>query len=374
MSYVDLGKYQFTTSPDYSGFNPGNLTSVLSLGALRVAYFELYRLTIDTSKIPASGGLPAIVQVTPVFSGASLTALSGAFPKPVTKGNTVAVGIATLAALTGANPAPTGVTLGANADHFGSVVSAPGSAPDAGPSSFLWLDPDAQQSSSALAVAMAGGSGAVLAAGQGFEISGLLATSSALAAVDVSGSVVVNAGATTLAASTAGPPTGSANDMQIGFGMGASDSAFTLSQPGWQSTIGPFPSKPQSGYFSAVGGASNLASVKGSPGTFTLAADAGSDGCYWSLATASLLQAAGGGAMAAEAFPFTLAIDGTTYDTEQTTPGVGYTYSLGQSPMYLNTGQNLQLFWASLDAVTFGQYAAQMNITAWFRYDPSVQP
>jgi hypothetical protein len=368
VSYVDLGKYQFTTSADYTGFNPGNLTSVLSLGALRVPYFELYRLVIDTSQLPGSSSLPKIVQQTPILSGSSLTALSGSFPAAVTPGNTVAVGLATLAITSGANPAPSGMTLGGSADHFGQVVAAAGSASAAAPSAYMYADPSAAGGSAALAIAMSGGSGAVLTAAQGYEISGLLATSSALACVDVIGKF---SGAQTAktSESTAGPSTTAANDMQLGFGLASDNDPFSLSQPGWQSTIGSFPLKPASAYYTAAGGAWNLASVKGSPGTYTLNAD---DDCTWGMVAASFLQAADAGQ--AEAFPFTLAIDGTTYDSEATTPGTGYTYSLGQSPMYLNTGQNLQIFWSTLDAATYAQYAQQLPITAWFRYDPSVQP
>lgn len=370
MSYVDLNKYGFTTAADYSGLNPGNLTSVLSLSTIRVPYFELYRLMINTSAIPSAGNLPSIVQQTPLFNGSSLTSLTGAFPAAVTKGNLVVVGVSLLDSVDGANGAVSAMTLGASADNFGRVVTATGG--DTGPSSFLWADPSAQQASTALAVTMTGGTGTNLAVGQGYEIAGMLATSSAATCFDAaaSGTAVVNTSTGTKSAATSAGGTTVANEMLIGMGMGSAGSAWTLAPPGGNSVMASFVGRPAAGYFCNAAAAWSQLGAAGAAGAFGLSATAGAN--YWGLVSGAFLPSADAGG--AEAFPFTVAIDGVTWDTQQTVAGVGYTYTLGQSPLYLNTGQTLQILWNGLDTATYLQYAQQFNITAWFRYDPSVQP
>ncbi|HEY1673326.1 MAG TPA: hypothetical protein VGG50_11470 [Streptosporangiaceae bacterium] len=320
--------------------------------------------------MPSAGNTPAIVQQTPVFTGSSLTALAGAFPAPVTKGNLVVAGISTLDSTDGANPAVSAVTLGGSADNFGQAVYA--TVGDTAANGYIWVDPSAQEASAAIAVAMTGGSGTNLAVGQAYEVSNMLATSSAAACYDAAacGFAVVNTGDGVKSVVTNAGATGQAGEMIFGFGMGSAGSPWSLSPPGGNSVTDSFVNKPASGYYCNWAAGWSQASVAGSPAAFGLAAAAGT--AYWGLVSGAFF--ASGDAAVPEPMPFTLAIDGTTYDTEQTTPGVGYTYSLGQSPMYLNTGQNLQLFWPGLDAATYAQYAAQMNITAWFRYDPSVQP
>lgn len=370
MSYVDLNKYGFTTAADYTGLNNGNLTSILSLSTIRVPYFELYRLMINTSAVPSAGGLPAIVQKTSLFTGSSLTSLTGAFPAAVTKGNLVVVAAGTLCSVDGPNPAVTAVTLGAAADHFGAVKTAVGG--DTGPSAFLWADPAAQENATALAVTMTGGSGTNFAVGQGYEIANMLATSSATACCDVAGtgSVVVNTSSGTTSAATNAGSTTAANDMQVGLGVAAAGAAYSLSSVSWpNNTPGTFTNKPAAGFFTQAAGAWRQAGGAGSPGALSMVASADA---YWAMVSGSFLPSASAGG--AEAFPFTVAIDGVTWDTQQTVAGVGYTYTLGQSPLYLNTGQTLQILWNGLDAATYLQYAQQFNITAWFRYDPTVQP
>lgn len=370
MSYVDLNKYGFTTAADYSGLNPGNLTSVLSLSTIRVPYFELYRLMVNTSAIPSAGNLPSIVQQTPVFNGSSLTSLTGAFPKAVTKGNLVVVGVSLLDSVDGANGSVSAVTLGANADHFGQAVFATGG--QTGPSSYLWADPSAQQTSTALAVTMTGGTGTNLAVGQGYEIANMLATSSAASCYDAPacGFAVVNTSSGTKSAVTNAGGTAQANEMIIGMGMGSAGSAWTLTPPGGNSAGASFVNRPAAGYFCNEASAWSQAGAAGASGAFGLSMTSGL--AYWGLVSGAFFPAADAGG--AEAFPFTVAIDGVTWDTQQTVPGVGYTYTLGQSPLYLNTGQTLQILWNGLDTATYLQYAQQFNITAWFRYDPSVQP
>jgi hypothetical protein len=92
---------------------------------------------------------------------------------------------------------------------------------------------------------------------------------------------------------------------------------------------------------------------------------------YMGLAAAAFLPSATAGQ--ATPFPFTVNVDGIMWDKEQTTAGVGYTYTIGQSPLILRTGQTLQILW-DLPAAQYAAYTGAFRVTAWFRYDPSAQP
>jgi hypothetical protein len=364
MTYVDLGKYTFTTGMDITGFNVGNLTSVLDPAAIRVPNYELYRLLINTSAVPPPSGLPSVVQTSPFAVGSSATLLDINFTKNVTAGNTVVAAFAT-ESIGGNDPGPTGITLGGSADHWGSIISA-GNTNTA--SVFMWADPSAAGAAEAIAVAMSGGTiGPYWTSGVAWELEGMFATTSAAATVDTDG--FVNTTAPTTAPQTTNNPTTVANDLQIGFGVGVAGSTFPIAGPGspWTSTT-TGPTQPGAGTWIGAVGSSNLAASKGSSGLY---APTSGVAAYWAALVASFLPSAT--APVPIAFPFTVAVDGVTWDSEQTAAGVGYTYSLGQSPLYLKTGQTLQIFW-NLPALTYATYSQLFNITGWFRYDPSLQP
>jgi len=365
MAYTDLGKYQFTTSADYTGLNSGNLTSVLALTSLRIPYFEMYRLLINTSSIPPIAGLPAVVQTSPVAVGGSLTTLAITFAKATTLGNTIAVGVAS--GSTATDPAVTAMTLGGAADHFGSILSAGNASTN---TAAMWLDPTCATSSAAIAVTLGGGTGTAWTSGIAYELSGLLSTTTPSAAVDVSGTLTYSSGAGTTSPQTTNVSTTTANDMQIGFAAPIGGSGYTIAGPGtWTSTGGAIsdPLGAGQGYFGAMG-SWNLAAAAGSSGIY---APTSSAGVYWANLAASLLPSTT--APVQVPFPFTVAIDGVTWDKQMTVAGVGYTYTIGQSPLYLTNGQTLQVLW-QLPAAQYGAYAPQFNLTGWFRYDPSVQP
>jgi hypothetical protein len=77
--------------------------------------------------------------------------------------------------------------------------------------------------------------------------------------------------------------------------------------------------------------------------------------------------------VAAPAFPFTVYIDQSQWDKQNTSAGTGYTYTLGQSPVYLRTGQHLQILWTGLPYSTYATYAPYLKCTAYFQYDPAAQ-
>ena len=122
MTYIDLGTYTFTTAADYTGFNPGNLTSVLDPSAIRVANYELYRLLINTSGVPGPAQLPSIVQAAAPVIGTSATALNISFGKDTTAGNLIVAAVGSLSD-TGEDPAVTGIKLGGSADNWGAIVA-----------------------------------------------------------------------------------------------------------------------------------------------------------------------------------------------------------------------------------------------------------
>lgn len=358
MTYVDLGQYTFTTGADYTGFNVGNLTSILDPAAIRIPNYELYRLLINTSAVPGPGQVPAIVQSAMSAPGASLTALDLTFPQPVTLGNQLSVGVITAAS--GNIPTPTAMTIGGSADSFFSLAAAGTSAGANEAVASLWVDNPVGEASAALAITLAGGSGTAYSQAFAYEIS-------RLAGLDPGGSLLVDTGGgVALGTTTPNGATTGPNDMQIGFGVASAGASLSVIQPGGWMTMNGAVTKLGTSYL-APAASWNLASATGSPTAYSLQA---SQAAYWSALSQSFTAQAAGAAIA---FPFTIATDGVNWDSEQTTPGTGYTYSLGQSPLYLKTGQTLQIFW-QLDAPTYASYSQLFNITGWFRYDPSVQP
>lgn len=365
MAYTDLGKYTFTTAADYTGFNPGNLTSVLDPAAIRVPNYELYRLLINTSGVPSPATVPQVVQVAPFSRGTSLSALDITFPNATTKGNLVVVGYGGVVA-TGTDPQITGITLGGSADNWGDVVSV-----DETGAAAIWADPSTGEASDAIVLALNGSGTSPQTAGMAWEISGALATTTAGDSWDVASfDFTDDPGTAQGSAETPNILTTAANDISIGFGsaFNLANTPFTITQPQGYATQALPSAKVTAGVYGAYAGSYNPA---GPAGASTVYAQAATTPVFWQLAAASFLATATPAANAP--LPFSVAVDGVTWDSEQTIAGVGYTYAIGQSPLYLKTGQTLQIFW-QLPAVSYLSYLPAFNITGWFRYDPSLQP
>jgi hypothetical protein len=366
MTYVDLGTFQFTTGQDYTGLNTGNLTSVFDTNVINVPFFEIYRLVIDTSTLPASTALPAVVQTTGLVHGTSLTTLNLTLPQATKAGNTVVVAWGALAANT--NPAISGITLGGAADNFAAVLTQAGVASKPVPSCALWVDPDTAETATAIVVTSSGGNGAALTVAQAWELSGTLTTSTASAAVDVT-SVLLQDTANVENFATVGPATGTANDLQVGFALLPDDIAFTVSNPqGWTNDTASGANAPSAGNFWAACGATNNAGPAGSSGVFKVTA---TDFTYGCLVCASLLPSTT--PVSAVAYPFSVRVGQSQWDIETTVAGVGYTYNIGQSPLALNTGKTVSLLWTGLPFAQYGGYSQNFKVTAYCRYDPAAQ-
>jgi hypothetical protein len=364
VTYVDLGKYTFTTAADYTGFNPGNLTSVLDPAAIRVADYELYRLLINTSGVPSPGQLPAVVQAATPVIGASATTLDINFAQDTTKGNLIVAGVSSVSA-TGNNPAVLEITLGGSADNWGQVVTATASD---GATALIGADPATAEASTAIVVTLTGGTGSGFQTiGMAWEITNTLDTTDSTACYDVDD--YFYSGAPTDTAQTANLLTTTANDMLVGFGAAYSGATFAVQpQPqGWPGSL----LQTRKVAADAYGGAIGSYAPAGAAGSSSIYQAAAGSPVEWALLSAAFLPAAV--PAAAAPLPFTVAVDGVTWDSEQAAAGVGYTYSLGQSPLYLKTGQTLQIFW-QLPAAQYLGYLPAFNITGWFRYDPASQP
>lgn len=366
MAYVDLGKYQFDTAADYTGLNAGNLTSILQTSAIRIPYFEMYRLMINTSQVPPIAALPSLVQQTPLHGAASGTALALTFPKATTHGNLVVVAVGGVS--TGNNPVSSAVTLGGSADNFSaSPIATGGTATSYGPAGAIWADPSCAQASTAVAVTLGSSTGTPYVFGQAWEVSNMLATSSAAASWDFWEASGLSGGSTSLL-TVPNVGTTKANDFQVGFGISDNSTTFTMSNPQGLMSQTAAPVNFSGGSWAAALASWQVTGVIGSNTAYQVALSnagnpLGMTAGFYPSATAPV----------AVPFPFTVAIDGNTWDQQQTVAGVGYTYAIGQSPLYLNTGQTLQILW-QLPATTYAQYSQGFNITGWFRYDPSTQP
>ncbi len=360
-TYVDMGKYQFVTSPDPTGYNPGKMTSVFDTSSVSISNFEIYRMMFNIAGIPTS--LPGVVQTKEV-TGTSNTTLTITMPAAVTKGNMVVVCVGTYGNTL--NPLVTAVTIGGVADNFANVATA--GAGSANVYASMWADPNCQQASAAIVVTMGSGTGGgyeVLACA--YELSGTLVNSSLAACFD-NGNFAYTASNSSNFATPSVNTTGK-NDIQIGFGMASpvsTPAVLASNGGGWNDLpqIGPvmgtsFLFTALSSWMVAPSPGGLVYPQKISPATAT----------GWALIVASFFQAA---ATSLAATSFSVAIDGITWDAQETTAGSAYTYDLHQ-PLYLNTGQSVQVLW-NLDAATYGAYGKFFQCTAWLRYDTDSQP
>lgn len=362
MTYVDLGRYTAKTGADLTGQNIGNLTSVLDLSAIQVPYFEMYRLLISTSTIPA--GLPNVIQSTNAQQFSSLTTLNLTFAKPATVGSTIVMWTGANATTT--SPTQSAATIGGIADHFGNIAGA-SAAPNQQNIS-CWVCPATTQASAALVATFTGGVGAPGIQGIAYELGNMLNTTSAAAAVDQS-AVVTSAASANL--STPVKVTTAANEFMCGFATEFNGNGIPSMSTG--TTTPSLMNLPQ------VSGTPALGAFFSSLSSFGNVSLTGTNEIYNSISTqsgslsaamVSLFPAAGAGS--AIALPFTVAVDGKIWDNQSTVPGVGYTYNMLQ-PLSLNEGNSIQIFWTSLTTAQYLSYAGQFSIQAWFRYDPSIQ-
>jgi hypothetical protein len=364
VAYVDLGKYTFTTGQDYTGLNTGNLTSVLPLSSIKIPYFEMYRLTIDTSALSTVTPIPVIVQDSGLVTGSSLSTLAVTMGKATTKGNTL-IGVYGSFGVT-LNPTVTGITIGAAADNWGAVTTAGTTGSDG--YSTIWADPSCATASTAVVISTANGSGSTFNVGRVWEVADMLATTSPAASCDQSAFIYTDGGDLSSFAANPGVST-AVNDFAAGIGM--------ISRVGGGG-INPLVAAPWTSLYASqtVGGTDFTAAASsygfaGPAGTsfpydITISGTGGAGACE-AMFFASAIP------VAAPSFPFTVSIDQQQWDMQVTAAGTGYTYNIGDSPLYLRNSQNLEVLWTSLPYSVYATYAPALRCTAWFRYDPTAQ-
>jgi hypothetical protein len=367
--YQNLGQFSFTTGPDMTGQNPGNITSTFDTGTFKPARFEMYRLVIGASSIPSAGQTPAIVQVTE-GRAASLTTLDLTFPKTTTKGNLIVVGVAGWG--DNDNPSVSAVTIGGSADNFAVVPNTSNTTSDDAMATSLWADPDSADTGTVIAITATGGSGShPNLIGFAWEVAGTVANSAVASATDVSAASQITS--TNGYLTTSPSPTTASDD--IVFAVAGSTSAPSQSF-GYE---GALTEQPAQGGFTVenIGGESSA--VYGNGG-YVLVPSAGgsaaqtifctsSDYAYFSQSVAAFFAGTTAGTPAE--IPFTVKVGSNTWDVQQTTAGVGYTYD-PQNPMFLNQGEQLSVLWTNLPSDIYAAYANNFTVTAWFRYDPTL--
>lgn len=358
--YQNLGQFSFTTGPDLTGLNPGNMTSTLDTTTIKASKFELYRLVVGVNNIPSA--TPMIVQTGTATVNAG-TLLTATLSKNVSTGNMVVVAAAT------STGTITACTIGTNADNFAAIPSTATVNASSGNFSAvsMWADPGLAATGSVINATLGASS---YGASYVYEISGVV-TSTAIGTVkDFSGS----AGGNSSPASSPAGVTSASEDIAIGvaaagFGAGGGSGATTnttFSQPTtWtqQPVILPFGDDAMlmgiSGY--------TLIPGTGSPGEYSINFTPSNSVNTTAQAIAAFLSEEG----QTTALPFTVLVDNQTWDVSTTVPGVGFTYD-PQNAMYLNVGQQLRVLWTSLPSSLYANYATNFVVTAFFRYDPAL--
>jgi hypothetical protein len=361
--YVNLGQYNFTTGPDVTGRNLGNMTSTFDTGVFKPSKFELYRLVVGVPSLPSAGQTPMVVQLSGNY-GLSLTTCNVTLPAATTVGNLIVVTIATWATGTeSVNPAVSAVTLGGSADNFAAVSTETGGLV----STFIWADPKCGQASKNIAITCTGGSGtSPIIEACVYEVSGTLSTTSASTATDTQASNFTSVTVASLVTSSAN--TTQANDIvftSAGLYEGANESiALSLTN----STAGLF-----SGFEVSAGNyvysTSGYAVLPGSGASVTCTASCTPDNGYLTQSVAAFLPAAS--SVAPSEIPFTVMIGAKTWDINQTTAGVGTTYD-PQNTMFLNQGEQLNVLWTDLPSSVYSTYSSRFTVSAFFRYDPTL--
>jgi hypothetical protein len=370
--YKNLGQFNFTTAPDQSGLNAGNMTSTFDTGTFKPAVFELYRLVIGVASIPSAGQTPMVVQVAEGWAG-SLTTLDLTFPATTTKGNLIVVGVAGWGDTD--NPAVSGVTIGGSADNFAVVPSTSSIAiSDNAMNTVLWADPDSATAGTAIVVTATSGSGThPNLIGFAWEVAGTTATATVATATDVTGtSRTVTTAVTSLV--TSPPVTTAANDIVFAIAGTTGRPSQTITYGGAiteQTPQGGFTIENLNGLTEQVYGNAGYVLVPSSGGSTSQTVSftgSGSNG-WFSQSVAAFFAATA--SPAPTEIPFTVMIGNKTWDIQQTTAGVGFTYD-PQNAMYLNQGEQLNVLWTNLSSDIYGAYANNFTVTASFRYDPTL--
>lgn len=369
-SYQYLGQYDFTTASDPTGFNPGNISSTFDTGILKPAKFELYRMVIGVPSIPSSGQTPMVVQ-TAEGSAGSLTTLNLTFGKTTTKGNLIVVGVAGWG--DSFNPVVSAVTIGGAADNFAVVPNTSNTTSDDAMTTSFWADPDSGTTGTAIAITATGGSGNhPTLIGFAWEVSGTSPVSSVASATDVSAASQQYSPAVPSLTTGVSPAT-AAGDLAFAIAGTVTAPSQSISYNGAlteQSPQGGFTVENINNQSSAVYGNGGYVSIPlaGGSASQTVYCVSG-DNARFSQSVAAFFAATATPAPAE--IPFTIKVDSKTWDIQQTTAGVGYTYDL-QQPMFLNQGQQLSVLWTDLPSGIYAAYAGQFTVTAWFRYDPTL--
>jgi hypothetical protein len=356
-----MGRYYFTTGPDTTGLNPGNLTSILDLTNLNVPYLEMYRLLVSTS-VPAGFQVPAFVQYagnTAQFTSGVTGSCTATFAKPVTKGNYVVAfasffgtGTFTVSTVTSAGQPDNWTTNAAlghvNPNTMGGYTQVT--------DTITWTPAATTSSSNGLIFGV-------------FEFSGLLNTSSP--DQDSTGS----ASSAALNSGTTGATT-QANEIWIGEGIQVvntvADTIPTLTGP-----ASPWINEAQQTNSIQNGGTgtanefffAQMLSYQVASAISTANWSASSNvSAIWEAAVFTMKSAPSG----IPATTFTVAVDGKDWDQQTTVNGAGYTFDPPQ-PLVVFPGQNIQIFWP-LSVTAYGPISNQIQVTAWFRYEPGIQP
>ena len=359
--YQNLGQFNFTTAPDQTGLNPGNMTSTFDTGQFKPSKFELYRLVLGVPGLPSSGQTPMVVQAVE-GRAASLTALTLTFPETTTKGNLILVGVVTWADTT--NPLVSAVTIGGAADNFAAVSgTASGNTAPIANSTVLWADPASADTGTAIAITASGGSGTnPNLIGFAWEVSG--ATTLDVSGKSLNGSSIVPSLTTSVS------PTTAAND--IVFAVAGTETA-PSQNAGYNGALTE--QTPQGGF--TVGGPGNSiygnagyvpVPLSGGSASQTIAITSGDSGYFTQSIAAFLATTA---SPTPSEIPFTVKIGNKTWDINQTTAGVGFTYD-PQNAMYLNQGEQLSILWTDLPSNIYNAYSQNFTVVGSFRYDPSL--
>ena len=367
-TYSDLGRYAFTTAPDTSGQNTGNMTSVLDTSVIKVAKFELYRLQLSVSNAVALGQTPQVVQqATPTLFVNSVSSIGTLnFPNNTTLGNTV---VLLTAGYAGGNipGTATAVVLNGLADNWGTVpLTQTGDGINASPVTTIWADPDCGVSGNQVlaTVASVNGTSAMWA----YEFAGGVKSSSMLSVVDIGTGAVADNVSPVNSLSTPVGTTTIANDIAFGVAswggtVPVSANTAALQPTGWTFTLnqgGVTSMKAVSAYTIQPSALQPLV-FSTDIGTLTEGASA---------SVAAFLPGTSGG-FSANTASYKVLIDNQVWDTNVTNAGSGFTYDL-QHPVYLNQGQQISILWTDLPSSAFSKFATFFTVGAWFRYDPTI--
>jgi hypothetical protein len=307
--------------------------------------------------------IPQVVQTTSAVRDNSLTTLVFTFPTATTIGNTLVIGVQSLA--TGTVGTVSAVTIGASADHWGVVT---GCSSAGNENMAVWCDPTSAASSTTITVTFAGATGLAILEGYAYEISGCSGVTTAAAAVDFGGNANSN-NANVMTLTTTAAASTQRNDMFIGF-TGTNTTAAATPVLSTTTIVPSLTALTQINDTPALGITASMIShwgLSGPQGTQIKYTGTNSQPGTMAVAVVALLPTTTPAAPVA--IPFTVAIDGHTWDAQATVAGVGFTYDLVR-PMALNNGNNVQVFW-SLAATLYASSADVFDMTAWFRYDPT---